>query len=57
MLAPLVKQFGERVEVRMYHTPGLTGLAKKYVPPRFNEGWGLQHMKIYGVDDEVILSG
>ncbi len=41
----------------MYHTPNLTGLRKKYVPKRINEGWGLQHMKLYGVDNEIILSG
>ncbi|KAH8821646.1 hypothetical protein F5884DRAFT_768578 [Xylogone sp. PMI_703] len=58
LLAPLVEEFGpDRVEVRMYHTPNLTGLRKKYIPKRINEGWGLQHMKLYGVDDEIILSG
>lgn len=58
LLAPLVSEFGpERVEIRMYHTPNLTGLRKKYIPQRINEGWGLQHMKLYGVDDEIILSG
>ncbi|KAK5656696.1 hypothetical protein OQA88_4242 [Cercophora sp. LCS_1] len=58
LLAPLIAEFGpERVEIRMYHTPNLTGLRKKYIPKRINEGWGLQHMKLYGVDDEVILSG
>jgi CDP-diacylglycerol---glycerol-3-phosphate 3-phosphatidyltransferase len=41
----------------MYHTPNLTGFRKLLIPKRINEGWGLQHMKIYGVDDEVILSG
>ena len=41
----------------MYHTPNLTGLRKKHIPPRINEGWGLQHMKLYGVDDDIILSG
>lgn len=41
----------------MYHTPNLTGLRKKHIPKRVNEGWGLQHMKLYGVDDEIILSG
>jgi len=40
----------------MYHTPNLTGL-KKYIPKRVNEGWGLQHMKLYGIDDEIIMSG
>ena len=58
LLAPLVEEFGqERVEIRMYHTPNLTGLRKKIVPKRVNEGWGLQHMKLYGCDDEIIMSG
>ncbi|KAK6075527.1 cdp-diacylglycerol-glycerol-3-phosphate 3-phosphatidyltransferase [Seiridium cupressi] len=58
LLAPLVTEFGpERVEIRMYHTPNLTGIRKKHIPKRINEGWGLQHMKLYGVDDEIILSG
>ncbi|KXJ93456.1 hypothetical protein Micbo1qcDRAFT_183204 [Microdochium bolleyi] len=58
LLAPLVEEFGEeRVEIRMYHTPNLTGLRKKHIPKRINEGWGLQHMKLYGIDDEIILSG
>lgn len=41
----------------MYHTPNLTGLRKSLIPKRINEGWGLQHMKLYGVDDEIIMSG
>ncbi|KAK3377532.1 hypothetical protein B0H63DRAFT_220299 [Podospora didyma] len=58
LLAPLIAEFGpDRVEIRMYHTPNLTGLRKKYIPKRVNEGWGLQHMKLYGIDDEIILSG
>jgi len=58
LLAPLIEEFGtDRVEIRMYHTPNLTGLKRKYVPKRINEGWGLQHMKLYGVDDEIIISG
>jgi CDP-diacylglycerol--glycerol-3-phosphate 3-phosphatidyltransferase len=58
LLTPLITEFGpERVEVRMYHTPNLTGLRKKYIPKRINEGWGLQHMKLYGIDDEIIMSG
>ena len=57
LLAPLVAEFPDRVEVRMYHTPNLTGLRKKIIPKRINEGWGLQHMKLYGIDNEVILSG
>ncbi|PWW78178.1 hypothetical protein C7212DRAFT_293900 [Tuber magnatum] len=58
LLAPLLSEFGaDRVEIRMYHTPNLRGLRKKIVPKRLNEGWGLQHMKLYGIDDEIIMSG
>ncbi|OJD38942.1 cdp-diacylglycerol-glycerol-3-phosphate 3-phosphatidyltransferase [Diplodia corticola] len=58
LLAPLVEDFGAgRVEIRMFHTPNLFGVRKKLLPRRINEGWGLQHMKLYGVDDELIMSG
>lgn len=57
LLLPLVEEFGDRVKVCMYHTPNLNGWKKKYMPKRINEGWGLQHMKLYGFDDEIILSG
>ncbi|EFX04549.1 cdp-diacylglycerol-glycerol-3-phosphate 3-phosphatidyltransferase [Grosmannia clavigera kw1407] len=58
LLAPLVAEFGaDRVELRMYHTPNLTGLRRRCIPKRINEGWGLQHMKLYGVDDEIVLTG
>lgn len=58
LLSELVRQFGnDRVNVRLYHTPNLNGWEAKLVPKRFNEIYGLQHMKIYGIDDEVILSG
>jgi CDP-diacylglycerol---glycerol-3-phosphate 3-phosphatidyltransferase len=58
LLASLIRDFGtDRVEIRLYHTPNLTGLRKAIIPKRINEGWGLQHMKLYGVDDEIIMSG
>jgi CDP-diacylglycerol---glycerol-3-phosphate 3-phosphatidyltransferase len=58
LLISLVRDFGtDRVELCMYHTPNLTGIRKAYIPKRINEGWGLQHMKLYGVDDEIIISG
>jgi len=57
LLASLAKQFPDQVEIRMYHTPNLTGIRKAMIPKRINEGWGLQHIKLYGIDDEVILSG
>lgn len=58
LLAGLVEKHGQRrVRVCMYHTPNLHGVRKQLIPHRFNEGWGLQHMKLYGFDDEIILSG
>ena len=57
LLASLAVDFPDRVEVLMYHTSNLRGLRKRMIPVRINEGWGLQHMKLYGVDDELILSG
>lgn len=57
LLATLAAEFPNQVEIRMYHTPNLRGLREKLIPKRINEGWGLQHMKLYGIDDEVILSG
>lgn len=57
LLAPLITQFGDRVKVAMFHTPNLNGWKKKHMPKRINEGWGLQHMKLYGFDDEIMLSG
>jgi CDP-diacylglycerol---glycerol-3-phosphate 3-phosphatidyltransferase len=57
LLAPLITQFGHRVKISMFHTPNLNGWKKKYMPKRINEGWGLQHMKLYGFDDEIMLSG
>ncbi|SAM77039.1 related to PGS1-phosphatidylglycerophosphate synthase [Ustilago bromivora] len=50
-------RYPDRVKIRLYHTPNLKGWLKKIVGKRFNEGWGLQHMKIYGFDDDVVLSG
>ncbi|SCU78776.1 LAMI_0A05886g1_1 [Lachancea mirantina] len=57
LLSRLVDEHGDRVDFRLYRTPALTRLKEALIPRRFNEGIGLQHMKIYGFDDEVILSG
>ena len=57
-LAPLLAQFGpERVSLHLYHTPDLHGVLKRVLPDRFNEVVGLQHVKAYLFDDDVILSG
>ncbi|KAG5637462.1 hypothetical protein H0H81_004479 [Sphagnurus paluster] len=57
ILLPLVEAFPDRVHVSFFRSPSLRGILAKLVPPRFNEGWGTWHAKIYGADDEVIISG
>ncbi|KAI9209781.1 uncharacterized protein BJ171DRAFT_7409 [Polychytrium aggregatum] len=57
LLQPLVDEFPGRILVSLYHTPNLKGLTKQIVPRRFNEAFGLMHLKIYGFDDDVIISG
>ncbi|KAJ3552802.1 hypothetical protein NM688_g3961 [Phlebia brevispora] len=57
ILLPLLSDFPDRIRVCMFRSPKLKGLMAKLVPPRFNEGWGTWHPKIYGTDDEVIISG
>lgn len=57
LLASLVQKYGERVDVRCYKAPQYYRWYNKLLPSRINEGVGVQHMKIYGFDDEVILSG
>lgn len=58
LLVGLVEKYGKhRVDIRMYHTPHLHGFKKNLAPRRLNEGFGLQHMKLYGFDDEIMLSG
>lgn len=58
LILPLVEKFGKhRVNVRFYHTPHLHGYKDLLTPRRLNEIYGLQHIKIYGIDNEVILSG
>ena len=68
-LAPLLRRFatdndddddddGERrFRLSLYHTSRLRGLAKRLVPQRTNETFGVLHMKIYIVDDDLIISG
>jgi len=55
-LMPLLQQ-SSNFGLSLYHTPSLRGLTKRLAPPRWNELLGLQHMKIYLIDDTVILSG
>ncbi|XP_058062849.1 CDP-diacylglycerol--glycerol-3-phosphate 3-phosphatidyltransferase, mitochondrial isoform X1 [Anopheles bellator] len=55
-LMPLVEETNN-FRLSLYHTPVLRGLTKRLAPPRWNELLGIQHMKLYLVDDTVILSG
>lgn len=57
MLLPLLKQKEQNCEICFYHTPFLRGIKKKLTPPRFNEIFGIQHMKLYIFDDCLIISG
>jgi CDP-diacylglycerol--glycerol-3-phosphate 3-phosphatidyltransferase len=57
VVLPLLRDYPNRVHVSLFRSPKLRGIMAKLVPPRFNEGWGTWHAKIYGVDDEVMISG
>ncbi|KAJ3337795.1 CDP-diacylglycerol--glycerol-3-phosphate 3-phosphatidyltransferase [Gonapodya sp. JEL0774] len=57
LLAPLVDQFPDRCTVSMWHTPRYSGAWRYIVPQRFNEAFGLMHVKCYVFDDDVVLSG
>lgn len=57
MLHGLLKEFPKQVTVSLYHTPDLRGFLKTVIPERFNETISLTHMKVYLVDDSLIISG
>ncbi|XP_066248459.1 CDP-diacylglycerol--glycerol-3-phosphate 3-phosphatidyltransferase, mitochondrial [Euwallacea similis] len=57
VLQPLLQQNNKNCTVSFYHTPVLRGILKKYMPDRYNELIGLQHMKLYIFDDTLIISG
>lgn len=56
-LVPLLEAYPDRIRVSLFRSPKLKGLMAKIVPPRFNEGWGTWHPKIYCADDDVLISG
>jgi CDP-diacylglycerol--glycerol-3-phosphate 3-phosphatidyltransferase len=57
ILVPLLKDHPGRVHISLFRSPKLSGLMAKLVPPRYNEGWGTWHAKIYGADDDIMISG
>ncbi|KDN50973.1 hypothetical protein RSAG8_00602, partial [Rhizoctonia solani AG-8 WAC10335] len=57
LLLPLINAYPNRVQVKMFRSPKLSGPLRYLVPRRFDEGWGTWHAKVYLVDDEILLSG
>ena len=57
VIRSLMAKHPESVRLSLYHTPEFRGLLKQVFPERLNEGMGLQHMKVYIFDDNVIISG
>lgn len=57
LLASLTRDFPDQVDVCLYRTSGLPVWLEKLIGKRVVEGAGLQHMKIYGGDNEFIMSG
>ncbi|KAF8323407.1 hypothetical protein DL93DRAFT_2071139 [Clavulina sp. PMI_390] len=57
LLAPLKEKYGHRLSVQMFRSPKLRGFMEHIVPPRFNEGWGTWHAKLYAADDDFMISG
>jgi CDP-diacylglycerol---glycerol-3-phosphate 3-phosphatidyltransferase len=57
LVVPLLKEFPDRCHVSLFRSPKLKGVLSRLIPPRFNEGFGTWHAKIYGADDTVMISG
>ncbi len=57
LLLPLLQEAENRTHVALYHTPELRGFRKWLLPEKFNETIGVQHMKVYLFDDNLIISG
>ena len=57
MLLPMLKEYKDQVTVSLYHSPDLRGWIKWILPERWNEIVGLNHLKVYLFDDNLIMSG
>jgi len=57
MLLPLLKEFPSSVTVALFHTPKLRGIVRRLLPERYNETFGVNHIKAYIFDDTVVISG
>ncbi|KAI6654302.1 CDP-diacylglycerol--glycerol-3-phosphate 3-phosphatidyltransferase, mitochondrial isoform X1 [Oopsacas minuta] len=56
LLLPLIKKHKNRLQLSLYTTPILRDY-KLYMPQRLNEGLGVQHIKAYIFDNDIIISG
>ncbi|ORY40431.1 hypothetical protein BCR33DRAFT_852757 [Rhizoclosmatium globosum] len=56
LLLPLVKKYPAQTTVSLFEFPSKNPLTK-LVPARFNEAFGLQHIKAYVFDNDVVISG
>ncbi|KAI8802989.1 hypothetical protein BJ742DRAFT_909438 [Cladochytrium replicatum] len=57
ILQPLLSRYPSTLQLSLYETLNLRGWKKRLVPPRFNEGFGLMHVKAFVFDDDVVVSG
>ncbi|KAJ1327317.1 hypothetical protein BSLG_010659 [Batrachochytrium salamandrivorans] len=57
LLMPLQRHFPGRVTISLYRSPSAQALWMKMFPQRLNEVFGLQHIKAYIFDDDVLISG
>jgi CDP-diacylglycerol--glycerol-3-phosphate 3-phosphatidyltransferase len=56
LLSELAHEFPDKVQLSLFQFPSKNVLRRLF-PPRFNEAFGLMHMKAYAFDDTVIVSG
>ncbi|KAJ3333712.1 CDP-diacylglycerol--glycerol-3-phosphate 3-phosphatidyltransferase [Blyttiomyces sp. JEL0837] len=56
LLAELAQEFPDRVKVSLFQFPS-RNIFRRVIPQRFNEAFGLMHMKFYAFDDDLIMSG
>ena len=57
MLLPLLKESPSSVTVALFHTPKLRCIVRRLLPERYNETFGVNHIKAYIFDDTIIISG
>ena len=56
-LSALAEEFKERISINTFRSPRTFTWWFKYIPQRFNEVLGVQHIKAYVFDDECLISG